>query len=68
MRKCNSTNFDGGHFVNGVPQVVHPNLAMLASTCYVQTSPRTQNKIGLVRSWGGGGVHGGCIGPIDYLA
>ena len=43
--------FDGGHFV---PQVVHPNLVMVASTFHV--SPRNKIKC-LIRSWGwvGGG-------------
>ena len=61
MRNCNSTNFDGGHFENGVPQVVHPNLVTASSTFHVRTSPR-KTKIGLMRSWGGGS-----IGPMDYV-
>ena len=64
-RKCNSTNFDGGHFENGVPQVVHPNLVMVASTFHVQTSPR--NKINRSHTFLGGGGARGSIGPIDYI-
>ena len=42
----------------GVPQVVHPNLVIVASTSCSDKS-QEQNKIGLImRSWEGGG---GCI-------
>ena len=53
-----STNFDGGHFENGVPQVVHPNLLMVASTFHVWTSPRNKIKLVSYVPGRGGGVHG----------
>ena len=33
-------------FENGVPQVVHPNMVMVASTLHVQLSPRNKIIVG----------------------
>ena len=58
-------DFAGGHFGNDVIQIVHPILVMVASIFHGERGP--MNKIKQVPYCpGGGGVHGGSIGSMDY--
>ena len=66
LAKCNSTNFDGGNFDNGAPQVVHPNLVMGGIHFSCSDKSQEHNKIGLIRSRGERGG-GGLSGPWTIL-
>ena len=58
-RKCNFTNFDGGHFENGVPEGSPSQFGDGGILFSCSDKSQEQNKISLVRSWGGGGGGGG---------